>query len=81
MLTQAAILVLSAVAALMVASVGRWHRWGFVVGLCSQPFWLTATWQAEQWGIFALAVYYTFMWCVGIYRQFPSARAALGRLP
>lgn len=70
MIAQTAIFVLSATAAIMVASTGKWHRWGFVVGMVSQPFWLYATWTAEQYGIFALAIYYTFAWALGIHKRF-----------
>lgn len=45
------------------------QRWGNVFGLLSQPFWLYATYTAEQWGMFGLSVVYTFMWIRGIYNN------------
>jgi hypothetical protein len=35
-------------------------------GLASQPFWLYATIQADQWGMAALSLIYTVGWIRGI---------------
>lgn len=43
------------------------RRRGPVFGLTSQPFWLVATAQAAQWGMFALSWVYVAMWCRGIW--------------
>lgn len=40
----------------------NWRRWSCIFGMCGQPFWFYATWNAEQWGIFALAFIYTYSW-------------------
>ena len=48
------------------AAVAR-QRWACVFGLAAQPFWFYATWQAEQWGIFALAFIYTAGWLRGVW--------------
>jgi hypothetical protein len=48
-IAQAAILVLSPIAVLCVA---EGLRWGFVIGLASQPFWIYATARAKQAGMF-----------------------------
>ena len=69
-LLQFAIGALSLAAMLMIASDGTWHRWGFVVGLISQPFWILATWRARQWGMFGLSVIYIFVWIFGIGSRF-----------
>lgn len=45
------------------------RRWACVFGLCAQPFWLYATWTAQQWGIFALAFVYTAGWARGFLHQ------------
>lgn len=67
---QIAIAVLSIAAAYMVASDGPWQRWGFVVGLASQPFWFAAAWRAEQYGIGICAIFYTGAWVQGIANRF-----------
>lgn len=41
------------------------RRWACVFGLAGQPCWAYATWQADQWGIFALTVVYTYSWARG----------------
>jgi hypothetical protein len=44
----------------------RVQRWACIAGTCAQPFWFIATWQAQQWGIFALAFVYAAMWLRGV---------------
>ena len=36
-----------------------------IFGLIGQPFWFYATWQAEQWGMFALCFLYSAAWIKG----------------
>jgi hypothetical protein len=67
---QIAIAVLSFAAIAMVASTGPLHRWGFVIGLISQPLWLLATWRARQWGMLVLSVFYFVVWIQGIANRF-----------
>jgi len=40
-----------------------------VVGLISQPFWIVATIQANQPGMFLLAAFYCCAWADGIYNH------------
>ena len=56
----------SAVALSQSALVER-RRWASVFGLIGQPFWFYASWQAQQWGIFALCILYTITWVKGFY--------------
>jgi len=44
----------------------RARRWACVIGLAGQPFWMHATFVAEQWGIFALSFVYAAGWARGI---------------
>ncbi len=67
---QIGIAVLSIAAAYLVASTGPWQRWGFVVGLASQPLWIAATWRARQYGILLVALFYTGAWVQGILNRF-----------
>jgi hypothetical protein len=69
-LLQFAIAALSLAAMVMIASAGPLHKWGFVVGLVSQPFWILATWRARQWGMLALSIVYIFVWIFGIGSRF-----------
>lgn len=36
------------------------------LGLAAQPAWLYATFTAEQWGMFASSIAYTFVWVRGV---------------
>lgn len=69
---QICILVLSAAAVSLLTSAGPIARWGHVVGMASQPFWIWATWRAlpKQWGMFILAVGYCGLWARGITNHF-----------
>jgi nicotinamide riboside transporter PnuC len=64
---QAVICTLSIAAIFLVS---RKNKWGFVLGLVSQPFWLITTYQHKQWGIFFLSLVYAFNWAYGIYNWF-----------
>ena len=48
------------------------RRWGYVAGLCGQPFWLYTSITAKQWGIVALCLWYTFAWGSGFYNHWIS---------
>jgi hypothetical protein len=65
MIAQSAILILSA-AALWLLSCKSPNRWGWLVGLASQPFWLYETWQAAQWGMFANSLVFTAIYARGL---------------
>jgi hypothetical protein len=67
MITQAAIAVFGLTAIWFSQSTNvKQRKFAPILGLCSQPFWFYATYSAEQWGIFVLAVFYTLAWCRGI---------------
>jgi hypothetical protein len=44
-----------------------WRRWACIFGMLGQPFWFYAAWKAEQWGIFALCMLYTYAWARGVW--------------
>ena len=56
------------VAAVML--VAKKNKWGFVLGLASQPFWLITSYLNKQWGVFFLSIIYLFSWSLGIYNWF-----------
>lgn len=45
----------------------EWKKWGYIFGLCGQPFWFYSAWTNEQWGIILLTLFYTYSWTQGIY--------------
>jgi len=67
---QLMILICSAVSIWLVARTDKLHRWGFVVGLFGQPFWLWETYHSEQYGMFLLSGWYVYVWGKGIYVRF-----------
>jgi hypothetical protein len=57
--------------------IGRleaWRRWGYVLGLMSQPAWLYASIHHEQWGIALLSAWYTYSWGQGVYNYWIKER-------
>ena len=50
--------------------LGSGSRWGFVVGLATQPFWFYTSFRHRQWGIFIASIFYAFGWAMGVYRNF-----------
>jgi hypothetical protein len=74
-LAQLAIAILSPIAILLLAEAGPIARWGFVVGLCSQPFWIYATAKARQLGMLAISLLYLVIWIRGIVNHFPELLA------
>ena len=67
MIAQIGIATLSTGAIVLVA---RKNRWGFVLGLASQPFWIITSYQNRQWGVLLLSVIYIGSWTYGIYEWF-----------
>lgn len=69
-LIQWLILILSTTSIWLVARTEKWSRWGFIVGLIAQPFWLYSSIKNDQWGIVILTLFYTYSWSMGIYNYF-----------
>ena len=51
-------------------SSNPYQKWGYVVGLLSQPFWLLSSYKSRQTGIFCLSIFYTYAWIAGIINNF-----------
>lgn len=70
---QATIFVSSALAIWLLASPSAdSRRLGCVIGMAGQPVWLYVTANAEQWGIFALALWYLLAYARGWYQHRPA---------
>ncbi len=50
--------------------VARKNKWGFVLGLASEPFWIITSYLNKQWGVLILSVIYVFSWGYGTYNWF-----------
>jgi len=76
---QIAIALLGALAAWLSQVRGESSRkWAPVFGMLGQPFWFYASWQAEQWGIFAVSIIYACAWARGLCVYWISPRRARG---
>jgi hypothetical protein len=51
----------------LVSRKENWKKWGYILGLLAQPFWLYSTFTDKQWGMFCLSLFYTYSWIQGIY--------------
>ena len=69
MITQILIVLLGGLTVWLLARRDKWQRWGFIVGLISEPVWFYATLTAKpmQIGVVILAIWYTYAYCQGIY--------------
>lgn len=67
MIVQTGIVLFSCLAIWFVGRREDWKRWGYIFGLCSQPFWFITVIKNEQWGILLLTIWYTYSWSQGIY--------------
>jgi hypothetical protein len=43
------------------------RKYGWVLGLMSQPFWLYTSVAHDQWGILIVNIGYTFVWGHGVF--------------
>ena len=62
---QFIILVLGCATICLLASK-KHQRWGFAIGLVSEPFWLWSALANGQWGIVLLVVWYTISYAIGL---------------
>lgn len=67
MISQIAIMILGASAIWLVGRKESWKRWGYILGMLSQPFWFYTAYTNEQWGILIMCIFYTYSWGSGIY--------------
>lgn len=67
MIAQVGIMIFGASAIWLVGRKENWRKWGYLLGLCSQPFWIYSSINNEQWGILVMTLFYTYSWCQGIY--------------
>lgn len=68
-ISQWMIVVLGPTAVFLVGMNNKWRRWGYVVGLVSQPFWFITLATNDQWPVFAVAFLYTYSWGQGFYNH------------
>lgn len=59
------------------------QRWGFLIGLIGQPFWLWSTFSSDAYGMFVVSVFCTWSWLVGVWNFWwiPLRSSREGRVP
>lgn len=69
---QVGIFLLGATAIYLVglADTNPLQRWGYIIGVLSQPFWIWASYSNRQWGILLLSIFYTYAWSMGAITRF-----------
>jgi len=67
MISQIGIVLFGLSAVWLIGRKEKWSRWGFILGLMSQPFFIYTAWKHEQWGLFILSICYVYVWFQGIY--------------
>jgi hypothetical protein len=67
-LCQVGIMLLGCPAVVLIGYREKWARWGFLLGLSSQPFWIYESITHKQWGILIVTILYTWAWGLGVYK-------------
>lgn len=63
----------SVTAVFLLTSKPSLARWGSLVGLVGQPFWIYVTWRAQAWGIVAVSLWFAICYGRGVWRGFLSS--------
>lgn len=51
----------------LVSRTDKWMRWGYIMGMVSQPFWFYIAITTAQFGVFLMSCWFTFCWAKGIW--------------
>lgn len=54
-------------ASVTLVNLPDWEHYAPFFGVLVQPLWIYKTWALKQWGMFALSIWFLFMWSYGIY--------------
>lgn len=67
LLCQIAIVVFGLPAIWLANRMESWKKWGCIVGMLGQPFWIYTTIVNKQYGMLFLTFCYVYAWGQGIY--------------
>ena len=67
LISQIAIVVLGISSIWFLGRLEPWRRWGFILGLCSEPFWLWIAVRTEQWSIAIITPFFAYAFGQGVY--------------
>jgi len=66
-ISQVFVMIFGASAIWLVGRKEDWRRWGYILGLCGQPFWIYSFISNHQYGMLIMTLFYTYSWSMGIY--------------
>jgi hypothetical protein len=66
LIAQVGILLLGVSAVYLVGSKGPHRRYGYLCGVCAQPFWLYTALTHGQYGIALMCAFYGYSWARGL---------------
>ena len=66
-ISQIAVFIFGGGAIWLVGRKEHWRRWGYILGLLGQPFWVYSFLANKQYGMLAMTAFYTYSWAMGIY--------------
>lgn len=70
MLAQTLIVIFGAIAIFLTQQKHEWlKKYACFFGLISQPFFIFETYHSSQWGMLALALFYTWSFSLGLYHN------------
>ena len=61
------IILFSASSIWFLSRLEHWKRWGYILGLISEPAWFYTSISKEQYGVTLLCIWYTYAFVQGIY--------------
>ncbi|HKO44644.1 MAG TPA: hypothetical protein VJU84_15300 [Pyrinomonadaceae bacterium] len=67
LITQLGILVFGCSAVWLIGRPESWRRWGYILALCSQPFWFYMSYQQGDFGVLILTCLYAYSWAQGVW--------------
>ena len=74
-LTQVGIGLFGCTAIWLVGRPESWRRWGYILGLCAQPFWVYTAITHQQWGVLFLTTLYAYAWVQGVWFNWVKPKA------
>lgn len=69
-ISQYTILILGPLAIWILARKDQYARYGFIIGLASQPFWFYTLTYNRQWPILIVSIVYAVAFAKGVYNNF-----------
>src|SRR5712671_2582619 len=79
--TQLGILIFGCSAVWLIGRPESWRRWGYILALCSQPFWFYMSYKQGDWGVLILNFLYAYSWAQGVWFHWVKSEQVLPEAP